>query len=153
MRLFGFEASPGTYRALAAAPAWAAAQGVIRIENLAGDAAPGTLMFPNSCGTASEICAPDATKGAGDATAVPATSVDAWRATNDVGRIFWLAIDTEGNDPAVLRGAEATLAEGEVVVVQVRTLEIDFLVSADSCAPDLFSLNTMESVACGRIRT
>ena len=34
------------------------------------------------------------------------------------GDIFWLAIDTEGNDPAVLRGAEETLREGAVTVLQ-----------------------------------
>ena len=100
---------------------WVVAQGIVRIENLAGDAAPGTLMFPNSCSTASEICAPDAAKTASEATAVHATSVDAWRSSHDVGRIFWLAIDTEGNDPAVLRGAEKTLADGEAVVLQVRS--------------------------------
>ena len=119
VRVFGFEASPRTHAALSAAPLWAGAQGVVRLENIAGDAAPGTLLFPKSCGTASEVCAPDASLAASDAVAVRAVSLDAWRAASDVGRIFWLAIDTEGNDPAVLRGAEATLAANEVVVLQV----------------------------------
>lgn len=118
--MYGFEASPRTHAALSAAPLWAAANGVVHLENMAGDAAPGTLLFPKSCGIASEVCAPNAMLAAGEATAVRATSLDAWRTASDIGRIFWLAIDTEGNDPAVIRGAEATLAASEVVVLQVR---------------------------------
>lgn len=115
--MFGLEASPTTYAALAATPVWAyAAPGVVSILPLAGDDKPGSVVF-DECPPGEEKCA--MRQGArGGGTKVQATSVDAFRAERGLGSIFWLAIDTEGHDPAVLQGAEATLSQG---AVQVRT--------------------------------
>jgi hypothetical protein len=45
---------------------------------------------------------------------------DMYRQAHKISHLFWLAIDTEGHDPAVLRGAEKALKAGKVEVLQVR---------------------------------
>jgi FkbM family methyltransferase len=89
---------------------------VLSILNLAGDEKPGKIMF-SSCNTASEVCAIDPD---GKGISVDAISVESFMKDHAIDRIFWLAIDTEGHDPAVLRGAENILAAGRVEVLQVR---------------------------------
>lgn len=114
IHVYTIEALPSTYTALAAAPAWQPAKDVLSILNLAGDEKPGKIMF-SSCNTASEVCAIDPD---GKGISVDAISVESFMKDHAIDRIFWLAIDTEGHDPAVLRGAENILAAGRVEVLQ-----------------------------------
>lgn len=106
--------------------------------NLAGDVRPGLVNF-SVCDVGSELC--KITGGA--SVAVPSVSVDHFLAERGIGAggahcssiatlyssvyvvlpflfaasVFVLAVDTEGHDPIVLKGAEGSLRAGAIEVL------------------------------------
>ena len=124
-RFIGVEAAPATFRALAASPlATRLPHGMVTLLHGAGAAVGGgTVSFPNCSTPGDETCGaqwrhfgepppPDVP--------VPAVSVDGLIAAllPPGAPLFYLKIDAEGHDPAILRGAAQTLASGRVTVVE-----------------------------------
>lgn len=67
------------------------------------------------CGVASEA---GMDEGLSTGLTVEATTVDAWLAREGLDRLDVLAIDAEGHDPQVLRGAEGLLRRGGARIVE-----------------------------------
>ena len=154
LRVFGLEGSPTTHSALEAAPVWARAPaGTVSLLNLAGDARPGLVNF-SVCDVGSELCKITARQSV----AVPSVSVDSFLKERGIGmvemlgscarcglllyvllcaaaNVFMLAIDTEGHDPIVLKGAEGSLRAGAVEVHCWGCRECVRVVGV-GCAPD-----------------
>ena len=73
------------------------------------------------CGVRSSAPGPDGGDVYSRGRFVDATTVDRWLLEHGIESLDVLTIDTEGHDPAVLRGADALLARGGAAVVEFET--------------------------------
>jgi FkbM family methyltransferase len=117
----------GVFALLRAAPNSSGVTAALHRQAVVGDPAVTVVAFGN-CKAGVERCGvADAGNGFVGATGtdtdignvnVPATTLDAWADLEGVRGIDLLAIDTEGMDPEVLRGAERLLSQRRVRILE-----------------------------------
>ena len=88
---------------------------VWRIHHVAASDASGTVNFTADCDT--ELCSMGAKDANLSTTTVRATSVDDFIAQERIKHVDILKIDTEGFDPAVIKGAWRALSTGKVGIL------------------------------------
>ena len=117
----------GVFALIAASPNGTGVTARLHRQAVVGDPSIAVVAFGN-CKAGVERCGvADASNGNLGATAsdhdigtinVPATTLDAWAEIEQLGVIDLLAVDTEGMDPEVLKGASALLSARRVRVLE-----------------------------------